>query len=77
LQVTGQGEIWFRLLHEGNGDWYTYGMYSPGNSVEKFVTAFDRMATILRTSGPNVHIQLGLNNKSPNDMDSREAQPFL
>eukprot|EP00953_Heterococcus_sp_UTEX-ZZ885_P032235 16838-Heterococcus_DN1.PRE.1 len=35
------------------------------------------MATILRTAGPNVHIQLGLNNKSPNDMDSREAQPFL
>jgi hypothetical protein len=76
LQVTGTGEIWFRLLHEANCDWYTYGIYSPGGSAAKFTTAFDRMATILRSAGPNVHIQLGLNNKSPKDMDMTEALPF-
>jgi hypothetical protein len=77
LQVTGAGEIWFRLLHEANSDWYTYGIYSPGGSVAKFTAAFERMATILRSAGSNVHIQLGLNNKSPKDLDKTEAQPFL
>jgi beta-mannanase len=75
-QVKGSEEIWFRLLHEANSDWYTYGIYSPGNSAEKFTAAFDRMAAILRSAGSNVHIQLGLNNKSPHDMDAQEAKPF-
>jgi Glycosyl hydrolase family 26 len=72
-------EIWFRCLHEANNDWYSWGVYSKnGNNAQKFREAFARMSNLLtnyRTLS-NVKIQLGLNNKSPNDMNRNEARPF-
>jgi Glycosyl hydrolase family 26 len=78
LAAARDGEIWFRPLHEANNNWYSWGVYSGNNNADKFRRAFAHMSNKLTRYGSlgNVHIQLGLNNKSPNDMNLGEARPF-
>jgi hypothetical protein len=76
--AAGKGEIWFRPLHEANSNWYTWGIYNGNNNADKFRQAFSRMSNMLTRnhSSGNVHVQLGLNNKSPNDMNKNVNKPF-
>jgi hypothetical protein len=53
-------------------------VYSGKNNADKFRRAFAHMSNKLTRNHSlgNVHIQLGLNNKSPFDMNLKEDKPF-
>lgn len=55
-----------RMLHEGNGNWYNWGIYMAGNSVEAFKAAWIHVVGVLRGTGAPLTYELSLNNKNPN-----------
>ncbi|KAG5180974.1 glycoside hydrolase superfamily [Tribonema minus] len=51
-------EVTIRMLHEFNGDWYSWCAFSPGNSVALFKQAFAHIVQVLRKTGGNFKFQL-------------------
>jgi Glycosyl hydrolase family 26 len=57
--------IHLRPLHEFNGNWYPWGVYSSGNSVESFHAAWRRIARAARRiAGDKVRLQLCFNRQN-------------
>ena len=62
--IEGFGQrVRVRVLHEGNGNWYPWAVFTRGNSAALFVEAFRHVSGILRGS-EYVRIQFGLNDNS-------------
>jgi hypothetical protein len=60
--------LYIRPLHEFNGDWYSYGTYTNGNSIEAFKNAFKRIVRIISSYGGDfVKWQLSYNNIQPHE----------
>lgn len=58
-------EIWLRPLHEGNGDWYNWGVfYDPSHSTESYRAAFQHVVKVLRETGGKFKFQLNINRKN-------------
>lgn len=54
-----------RPLHELNGDWYSWCVYKPGNSVCNFGPAYKHIVTLFRSHKVNVSFQLCFNWMDP------------
>jgi hypothetical protein len=54
-----------RPLHEGDGNWYQWGMYYPGNTPELYAKAFVHVATVLKgnTDKGQVTIEANFNRR--------------
>ncbi|KAG5187008.1 glycoside hydrolase superfamily [Tribonema minus] len=47
-----------RPLHEMNGEWYPWCVFTPGNSLSDFKNAFKRVVSVLKSTGGNFKFQL-------------------
>lgn len=57
-----------RTLHEGNGDWYSWGIFRGGsNSESNFKAAWIHIVNLLRSTGAPIQFELSLNNQNPRD----------
>jgi hypothetical protein len=54
-------QIILRPMHEFNGDWYPWGVYRSGNSVDLFKRAWRHVVDVIRKVGPRVRFQLSYN----------------
>ncbi|MCC6435161.1 MAG: twin-arginine translocation signal domain-containing protein [Acidimicrobiales bacterium] len=63
--ATLERPVHLRPLHEGNGDWYPWGVNNGLNRVADFVPAFRRVSEQARSiAGDRVRIQWCINRKS-------------
>lgn len=63
-----------RTMHEGNGDWYSWGIFRGGsNSESNFKSAFRHIVSTLRSTGAQLEFELSLNNQNPRD----NPRPFV
>jgi hypothetical protein len=69
----GNRQFWVRIMHEMNGDWYSWGTYREGNSPEKFQNAFRHVVGIFKARGANVKFQLSYNCDNPRN----DPKPFI
>jgi hypothetical protein len=74
-QVRQDGrKIRVRLLHEMNGCWYPWCIYSGGsNSKDAYVAAFRHISTVIRNTGANVIIQQAYNSLNVGGGDSFQS----
>jgi hypothetical protein len=74
-QVRQYGRrISVRILHEANGCWYPWCLYSGGsNSKDAYLAAFRHIVTVIRNTGANVEIQQGYNSLSVGGADSFQS----
>ena len=55
-------EIWIRLMHEWNGDWYTWCVGINGNTNDSYIAAYRRVVTLFRNVGAtNVKFEWNIN----------------
>lgn len=60
--------VHLRPLHEGNGDWYPWGMLAPGNTVADYIPAFRHVADqARRLSNDKVRMQWCVNRVNARD----------
>lgn len=52
-----------RALHEGDGNWYKWGMYAEGNTVEDYTAAFGHIVRVFRSVDAPVKFELNLNRR--------------
>ena len=63
--------LWVRPLHELNSDWYSWGIYKPGNTIGLFISAWKHIVQVFRSSKANVSFQLCYNYIDPCDKPAR------
>lgn len=76
-------EVWVRILHEGNGFWYAWGIGNENheNTDESYKQAFQRVANIFKSEAgaANVKIVYAVNNtnerKSPQNVTHMGGYP--
>ncbi|KAG5181390.1 glycoside hydrolase superfamily [Tribonema minus] len=59
--VADTREIHVRPLHEFNGNWYPWGVFRKGNSLELFQQAYVHVVTLLRSFSPPFKYQFSYN----------------
>ena len=65
-------EIYVRPIHEFNGDWYSWGIFRDGNSIDEFKRAYIHVVKLFKAKGCNFKYQLAYNVKSARN----DATPF-
>ncbi|KAG5192096.1 hypothetical protein JKP88DRAFT_251072 [Tribonema minus] len=60
-------QITIRILHEFNGDWYPWGVFRNGNSIDQFKNAFRHVVSVMRSQGMPAKYQLSYNVKNANN----------
>lgn len=57
--------IWIRPLHEGNGDWYNWGVFfNPTVTTGNYRVAFQKVVNVLRSTEGKFKFQFNLNRKN-------------
>ncbi|KAG5189206.1 glycoside hydrolase superfamily [Tribonema minus] len=51
-------QIYVRMLHEMNGDWYNWRAFFGDNTVGDFKNAYKHAVTVLRSMGANLKFQM-------------------
>ncbi|KAG5180992.1 glycoside hydrolase superfamily [Tribonema minus] len=69
--------IYLRPLHEFNGDWYPWGIFREGNSLDAFKAAYRHVITVLRATGGNFKYQLSYNVKSANSNPTKFSDFYV
>eukprot|EP00611_Tribonema_gayanum_P001558 TRINITY_DN11134_c1_g1_i1.p1 TRINITY_DN11134_c1_g1~~TRINITY_DN11134_c1_g1_i1.p1 ORF type:complete len:261 (+),score=68.62 TRINITY_DN11134_c1_g1_i1:1239-2021(+) len=59
--VADTRKIHVRPLHEFNGDWYPWGVFRKGNSLELFQQAYVHVVTLLKSFSPPFKYQFSYN----------------
>ncbi|KAG5176023.1 glycoside hydrolase superfamily [Tribonema minus] len=65
LAKGNPSNVWLRPLHEMNGDWYPWGVFSGGNNADAFKNAYRHIHDILKGRGVNAKFQLAYNCRTP------------
>lgn len=71
------GTILLRPMHEMNGNWYPWGVGTPGNTPAKYQAAFKRIVTLFRQEGAgNVKFVWSPNHNGPPSWDASTIPSF-
>lgn len=55
-------QLWIRPLHEGNGNWYPWGVFAdPTATPSLYIAAFQHVVDVLRAGGGNFKFEFDIN----------------
>ena len=60
--ATDGRQLWIRPLHEGNGNWYPWGVYADPNATPAlYIDAFQHVVNVLRAGGGRFKFEFDIN----------------
>ncbi len=70
-------KIVIRPLHELDGNWLPWGMYTKGNSVGQAISAVEHVSKIIRAKNTLVKIEINLNRRDGRNKVLGEAEKYI